>query len=154
MVDAYDIDLVHTTTSSLPNTAARNAATSNGTHILFGGGVNGTATSAFDSVCAFNTELVRSTLADLKAARYGLHAASLSGYSLFGPGQHKRSGGSGDRDVDVYDAMLVYHAFGEPSASYSDAFSDIAANARYLLIGGGYDGSSESNNNIDVYTIA
>ena len=50
--------------------------------------------------------------------------------------------------------MLVYHAFGEPSASYSDTSSDIAANARYVLIGGGDDGSSESNNNIDVYTIA
>ena len=155
VVDAYDIDLVHTTASSLPNAAAQNAATSNGTHILFGGGFNGNATSAFDRVCAFNTELVRSTLADLKAARYGLHAASLSGYSLFGPGQHKRSGGSGDRDVDVYDAMLVYHAFGEPSASYSEARYDIAANARYLLIGGGYDESGDSeSNNIDVYTIA
>lgn len=155
VVDAYDIDLVHTTASSLPNAAAQNAATSNGTHILFGGGFNGNATSAFDSVCAFNTELVRSTLADLKAARFGLRAASLSGYSLFGPGQHKRGGGSGYRDVDVYDAMLVYHAFGEPSASYLRARYDIAANARYLLIGGGYDESGDSeSNNIDVYTIA
>ena len=110
------------------------AATTIGNYALFGGGSYRTnETNYYNTVDAYNRNLVRSTPTTLRSSRYDLAATAVGNYALFGGGRDKSLGVSSR--VDAYNKSLVRST---PS-QLSKARQGLAATSvgNYALLGGG-----------------
>ncbi|MBO5179925.1 MAG: hypothetical protein J6B87_06230 [Clostridia bacterium] len=96
-VDAYDINLLHSTPTSLSTARYWFDGDNNNNYAIFGGGWSSSKTMAVD---AYNSSLTRTTPTTLSQARSTLGAASNGPYVIF-------AGGESSSTVDAYNDSLT-----------------------------------------------
>ena len=129
-MDAYSMNLVHSTPSSLNAGRYSLVAAAVGNFALFAGGYNGTPKS---DVEAYSASLTRSTKTPLSEGRYGAAAATVGNFALFGGGNLEDYTYSSI--VDAYDVNLTHSIptpFTQPVGRHA-----AAATENYVLFAGG-----------------
>lgn len=152
-VDAYNINLTHSTPTVLDEKRNRFTATANQSYALFGGGERFITSNNnyYSNVDAYNADLVHSTAADLSEGRSRLAATTVGNYSLFAGGY--LTGSFSSDKVDAYDDNLAQSTATALSLDRASLVATTVGEYAIFASGSKWSGSGGSGvRNVDAYS--
>lgn len=154
VVDAYNNNLVKSRITDLSTGRYQLVGESVGNYALFAGGcscnLEGSITSLYNTVDAYNSDLVHTTATSLSAQRYDLMHAGVEGFAVFAGGK-KDTNNNASAAVDSYNADLVRSNPSSLSAARIEGA--YASTGNYALFAGGQS-SNKLYDTVDAYTVA